>query len=95
MTFFFHIRATSSDTNLLYDLTDKIRKNFPNRESSDFTALHAVVITWIDIKGKDFEQDSNQFQAIISLQILKNLNFLLFLKMKAALSFFEILSKLK
>ncbi|VDM98973.1 unnamed protein product [Thelazia callipaeda] len=57
-------RATSSDETLLRDLSSKIRKNFPNRESSEFTALHAVVITWNDMVGKDSAESSNQFQVM-------------------------------
>ncbi|MCP9264851.1 Nidogen-1 [Dirofilaria immitis] len=70
--------ATSSDTNLLYDLTDKIRKNFPNRESSDFTALHAIVITWSDMVGEDSEQGSNQFQMILVTDGMSSYVFLIY-----------------
>ncbi|CAG9539309.1 unnamed protein product [Cercopithifilaria johnstoni] len=71
-------RATSTDTNLLYDLTDKIRKNFPSRESSDFTALHAVVITWIDIMTDDIEQGSNQFQMVLVTDGMSSYVFLIY-----------------
>uniref|UniRef100_A0A915PNJ4 Uncharacterized protein n=1 Tax=Setaria digitata TaxID=48799 RepID=A0A915PNJ4_9BILA len=71
-------RATSSDANLLYDLTDKIRKNFPNRESSDFTALHAVVVTWNDMMGEDSEGDSNQFQMVLVTDGMSSYAFLIY-----------------
>ncbi|OZC09732.1 G2F domain protein [Onchocerca flexuosa] len=71
-------RATSSDTNLLHDLTDKIRRNFPNRESSDFKALHAVVITWSDMMGEDPRQGSNQFQMILVTDGMSSYVFLIY-----------------
>uniref|UniRef100_A0A5S6PMD5 Uncharacterized protein n=1 Tax=Brugia malayi TaxID=6279 RepID=A0A5S6PMD5_BRUMA len=71
-------RATSSDTNLLNDLTDKIRKNFPNRELSDFTALHAVVITWSNIEGEDAEQGLNEFQMVLVTDGMSSYVFLIY-----------------
>uniref|UniRef100_A0A158Q8F9 Nidogen-1 n=1 Tax=Elaeophora elaphi TaxID=1147741 RepID=A0A158Q8F9_9BILA len=71
-------RATSSDTSLLYDLTDKIRKNFPNQESSDFTALHAVIITWVDIVTEDVGQGSNQFQMVLVTDGMSSYVFLIY-----------------
>ncbi|KAL3985317.1 G2F domain family protein [Acanthocheilonema viteae] len=71
-------RATSSDTDLLNDLTNKIRKNFPNQESTDFTALQAIVITWIDVMREDIEKGSNQFQMVLVTDGMSSYVFLIY-----------------
>lgn len=59
--------ATSSDSHLLNDITERIQKNFPQEDSADFTALHAIVLTWDQMKNADPTQGSNQFQVSSNL----------------------------
>lgn len=56
-----YYRATSSDNDLLNDLTDRIRRNFPRRDSTEFRALHAILVTWDAMTASD-AKGVNEYQ---------------------------------
>ncbi|VDK46117.1 unnamed protein product [Anisakis simplex] len=58
-------RATSSDNDLLNDLSDRINRNFPTGDSGEFRALHAILITWDDVSASDAD-GLNQYQLAIA-----------------------------
>uniref|UniRef100_A0A915B249 Nidogen-1 n=1 Tax=Parascaris univalens TaxID=6257 RepID=A0A915B249_PARUN len=72
-----YYRGTSSDNDLLNDLTDRIRRNFPRRDSTEFRALHAILVTWDAMTTSD-AKGVNEYQLALATDGLSSYAVLLY-----------------